>query len=57
MNFEGKTVLITGGASGIGAAMVSAFVHHGANVAFTYWTSATEAGALVNALGSKALAL
>jgi len=31
-NFSGKTVLITGAASGIGAAVASAFAHHSANL-------------------------
>ena len=44
--FAGKTVLITGGASGIGGATTRAFASNGANVAFTYVTSADEAAAL-----------
>ena len=44
--FEGKTVFITGGASGIGGAASRAFAKAGAKVAFTYMTSADEAKAL-----------
>ena len=33
-SLEGRTVIITGGASGIGASFVSAFVENGAKVAF-----------------------
>ena len=32
MRFDGKVVIVTGGASGIGEATVRAFVHEGANV-------------------------
>lgn len=35
MEFEGKTVVITGGTSGIGEAAVKLFVQRGANVVFT----------------------
>jgi len=45
-SFTGKTVLITGGASGIGGAATRAFAANGARVAFTYATSADEAQAL-----------
>src|SRR5215212_5464869 len=44
--FAGKTVLITGGASGIGGATTRAFASSGARVAFTYATSVDEAAAL-----------
>lgn len=36
LDFNGKTVLVTGGSRGIGAASVRAFMERGANVAFTY---------------------
>ena len=39
MNFEGKKVLITGGARGIGRAVAEAFADAGAQVAVTYKTS------------------
>jgi 3-oxoacyl-[acyl-carrier protein] reductase len=51
------TTFITGGASGIGAALVRAHVARGENVAFTYWSSADEANALVSELGDRVLAL
>ena len=40
---EGKVALITGGSRGIGAAIVKRFGEHGANVAFTYLSSAERA--------------
>jgi 3-oxoacyl-[acyl-carrier protein] reductase len=39
MGMKGKAVLVTGGASGIGRAIVLAFAERGANVALTYITS------------------
>ena len=42
MNMKGKSVLVTGGASGIGQAIVLAFAERGANVALTYITSDPE---------------
>ena len=32
LNLEGKTVVVTGGASGIGAAVVDEFLNQGCNV-------------------------
>lgn len=43
---QGKTALVTGGSRGIGAAIVRAFAEAGANVAFTYLSSAEAAEAL-----------
>lgn len=52
-----NTTFVTGGASGIGAAIVRAHAARGDNVAFTYWTSEDEAKALVAELGDRVLAL
>jgi 3-oxoacyl-[acyl-carrier protein] reductase len=51
------TTFVTGGASGIGAAIVRAHAARGDNVAFTYWTSGDEAKALVAEFGDRVLAL
>lgn len=58
--FEGKVVIITGGASGIGGATTLAFARAGAKVAFTYATSADEAKTLeaeIAKFGGKCLAI
>ncbi|OWT80196.1 MULTISPECIES: SDR family oxidoreductase [unclassified Achromobacter] len=56
----GKTAFVTGGARGIGAAIVKRLARDGAAVAFTYRGSADQAKALVEeikAAGGRALAL
>jgi len=45
-----KAVLITGGSRGIGTSIVEKFIEQGANVGFTYRSSAESAEALVNKL-------
>ena len=55
-SLEGKAVVVTGGASGIGEAVVRKFVHEGARVAFIDINE--EAGQkLANALGGAHRAL
>ncbi len=46
-----KVVFVTGGAKGIGAAIVKRFIKDGYKVAFTYNNSEEKAQALVNELG------
>jgi 3-oxoacyl-[acyl-carrier protein] reductase len=55
MLLQGKKALITGGSGGIGAALVRAFVHHGARVVFTYRQSGSAADELVSELGTSAV--
>ena len=58
MQFKGKTVLVTGGASGIGEAIALAFAKGGANVALTYMTSdPAEIVGKIKAAGNEPLAI
>ncbi len=56
-NAKAEISFVTGGASGIGAAIVRTLVARGDRVAFTYWSSAGEANALVTELGDSVLAI
>lgn len=59
-DFTGQVALVTGGASGIGRGMVEAFAQHGAQVAFTYFTSEAGAKELTQSIeqrGGQALAI
>lgn len=47
---ENKTAIVTGGSRGIGEAIVMKFANEGANIAFTYLSSAEKANALVEKL-------
>lgn len=49
---QGKTAIITGGSRGIGKGIVEAFAAQGANVAFTYSSSADAANAIVENLST-----
>ena len=51
-SLEGKTVLITGGARGLGRAMAIAAARSGANVAFTYLSSKDEAKSTLDQLNA-----
>ena len=60
MEFASKTVLVTGGGSGIGKAAALAYAKEGAAVALTYITSAEEAASVVRGIqtaGGRALAI
>ncbi len=57
LDFTGKTVLVTGGASGIGKGISEAFLAAGANVVLTFSSSTAEAFGIVEAQKGKARAL
>ncbi|MFY0672707.1 MAG: 3-oxoacyl-[acyl-carrier-protein] reductase [Bacteroidia bacterium] len=52
---EGKTALITGGSRGIGKGICEVFAAHGANVAFTYLSSAQKAEELAAELSKNGI--
>ena len=57
LSLEGKSVLITGGSRGIGAATVRLFHQAGARVAFSYRNARAAAVALVSELGNDCIAI
>lgn len=50
MLLEGKNIIITGASRGIGRGVATVFAKNGANIAFTYLSSATKAKSLENEL-------
>ena len=52
---EGKVVLVTGGAGGIGQAICRKFAEEGANVAVHFYTSSEEAESLAKEIGGVAV--
>ena len=55
--FSGKTVIVTGGAAGLGRVLVKMFTDRGANVAFTYLHSEEKAMSLQEELCGSALGI
>ncbi|HBK84240.1 MAG TPA: beta-ketoacyl-ACP reductase, partial [Flavobacterium sp.] len=49
---EGKVAIITGASRGIGSGIAKLFAQHGANIAFTYSSSAEAASSLETELAS-----
>lgn len=52
-SLKGRTAVITGGSSGIGAAIAKLFSEHGASVAVCHYRDAARAGELVSDIGSR----
>ncbi|NQV38085.1 MAG: SDR family oxidoreductase [Candidatus Marinimicrobia bacterium] len=49
---RGKTALVTGGSTGIGTAIVQAFIREDSNVVFTHYRDKTDADAIVTELSN-----